>query len=66
VIALLSYLVHVHSHLRPSKQGLVHVGLITWEGCHKYKHLYLYMSFTVVRHNQSGQIYFIPPRIVIR
>jgi hypothetical protein len=36
VIALLSYLVHVHSHLRPSRQGLVHVGLITWEGCHNY------------------------------
>jgi hypothetical protein len=32
VIALLSYVVHVHSHLRPSRQGLVHVGLITWEG----------------------------------
>jgi hypothetical protein len=38
VIALLSYLVHVHSHLRPSRQGLVHVGPITWEGCHR-KHL---------------------------
>jgi hypothetical protein len=35
VIALLSYLVHVHSHLRPSRQGLVHVGPITWEGCHR-------------------------------
>jgi hypothetical protein len=34
VIALLSYLVHVHSHLRPSRQGLVHVSPITWEGCH--------------------------------
>jgi hypothetical protein len=34
VIALLSYLVHLHSHLRPSRQGLVHVGPITWEGCH--------------------------------
>jgi hypothetical protein len=34
VIALLSYLVHMHSHLRPSRQGLVHVVLITWEGCH--------------------------------
>jgi hypothetical protein len=33
-IALLSYPVHVHSHLRPLRQGLVHVGLITWEGCH--------------------------------
>jgi hypothetical protein len=33
-IALLSYPVHVHSHLRPIRQGLVHVGLITWEGCH--------------------------------
>ena len=33
-IALLSYPVHVHSHLRPVRQGLVHVGLITWEGCH--------------------------------
>jgi hypothetical protein len=33
-IALLSYLVHVHSHLRPLRQGLVHVGPITWEGCH--------------------------------
>jgi hypothetical protein len=34
VIALLSYLVHVHSHLRPSREGLVHVGPITWEGFH--------------------------------
>jgi hypothetical protein len=34
LIALLSYPVHVHSHLRPLRQGLVHVGLITWEGCH--------------------------------
>jgi hypothetical protein len=34
VIALLSYLVHVHSDLRPLRQGLVHVGPITWEGCH--------------------------------
>jgi hypothetical protein len=34
LIALLSYPVHVHSHLRPIRQGLVHVGLITWEGCH--------------------------------
>jgi hypothetical protein len=33
-IALLSYLVHVHSNLRPLRQGLVHVGLIIWEGCH--------------------------------
>ena len=33
-IALLSYPVHVHSHLRPIRQGLVHVGLKTWEGCH--------------------------------
>jgi hypothetical protein len=33
-IALLSYPVHVHSHLRPLRQGLVHVSLITWEGCH--------------------------------
>jgi hypothetical protein len=32
MIALLSYLVHVHSHLRPSRQGLVHVGPITREG----------------------------------
>jgi hypothetical protein len=33
-IALLSYLVHVHSNLRPVRQGLVHVGLIIWEGYH--------------------------------
>jgi hypothetical protein len=33
-IALLSYPVHVHSNLRPLRQGLVHVGLIIWEGCH--------------------------------
>jgi hypothetical protein len=33
-IALLSYPVHVHSHLRLVRQGLVHVGLITWEGYH--------------------------------
>jgi hypothetical protein len=33
-IALLSYPVHVHNHLRLVRQGLVHVGLITWEGCH--------------------------------
>jgi hypothetical protein len=33
-IALLSYPVHVHSHPRPLRQGLVHVGPITWEGCH--------------------------------
>jgi hypothetical protein len=36
-IALLSYPVHVHNHLRLVRQGLVHVGLITWEGCHTYK-----------------------------
>jgi hypothetical protein len=34
-IALLSYPVHVHSNLRLVRQGLVHVGLIIWEGCHK-------------------------------
>jgi hypothetical protein len=28
-IALLSYIVHMHSHLGPLRQGLVHVGLIT-------------------------------------
>jgi hypothetical protein len=28
---LLSYLVHMHSHLRSVRQGQVHVGLITWE-----------------------------------
>jgi hypothetical protein len=33
-IALLSYPVHVHSHPRPVRQGLVHVGLVTWEGRH--------------------------------
>jgi hypothetical protein len=33
-MALLSYPVHVHSNLRPLRQGLVHVGLIIWEGCH--------------------------------
>jgi hypothetical protein len=33
-IALLSYPVHVHSNLIPLRQGLVYVGLITWEGCH--------------------------------
>jgi hypothetical protein len=33
-IALLSYPVHVHTHPRPLWQGLVHVSLITWEGCH--------------------------------
>jgi hypothetical protein len=32
LIALLSYLVHVHNRLRPLR--LVHVSLITWEGCH--------------------------------
>jgi hypothetical protein len=37
-IALLSYLIHVHNHPRPVKQGLVHVGLITWEGCHRFGH----------------------------
>jgi hypothetical protein len=41
-IALLSYPVHVHSHLRPVRQGLMHVGLITWEGCHN-------ISFTLCR-----------------
>jgi hypothetical protein len=34
-IALLSYPVHVHSHLRSVRQGLVHVDLITWEGYHR-------------------------------
>jgi hypothetical protein len=33
-IALLSYPVHVHSRLRSLRQGLVHMGLITWEDCH--------------------------------
>jgi hypothetical protein len=33
-IALLSYPVHMHSNLRPLRQGLVHVGPITCEGCH--------------------------------
>jgi hypothetical protein len=33
-IALLSYLILMHSNVRPLWQGLVHVGLITWEGCH--------------------------------
>jgi hypothetical protein len=28
---LLSYLVHMHSRLRSSRQGQVHVGPITWE-----------------------------------
>jgi hypothetical protein len=28
---LLSYLVHMHSHLRSLGQGQVHVGPITWE-----------------------------------
>jgi hypothetical protein len=28
---LLSYLVHMHSRLRPLRQGQVHVGPITWE-----------------------------------
>jgi hypothetical protein len=34
-IALLSYPIHMHSHLRPLRQRLVRVGLITWEGCHR-------------------------------
>jgi hypothetical protein len=33
---VLSYPVHMHSNLRPLRQGLVHVGLIIWEGCHIY------------------------------
>jgi hypothetical protein len=37
-IAFLSYSVHVHSNLRPVRQGLVHVGLIIWEGCHSTVH----------------------------
>jgi hypothetical protein len=28
---LLSYPVHMHSHLRSLRQGQVHAGLITWE-----------------------------------
>jgi hypothetical protein len=40
LIALLSYPVHVHIHLRPLRQGLVHVGLITWEGCHSEEALW--------------------------
>jgi hypothetical protein len=28
---MLSYLVHMHSRLRSSRQGQVHVGPITWE-----------------------------------
>jgi hypothetical protein len=30
-LILLSYLVHMHSHLRSLRQGQVHVGPITWE-----------------------------------
>jgi hypothetical protein len=33
-IALLSYPIHMRNNLRPLWQGLMHVGLITWEGCH--------------------------------
>jgi hypothetical protein len=29
----LSYLIHLHIHLRPWEQGLVYVGSITWLGC---------------------------------
>jgi hypothetical protein len=32
---LLSYLVHMHSRLRSSGHGQVHVGPITWRFCHK-------------------------------
>jgi hypothetical protein len=32
---MLSYLVHMHSHLRFLRQGQVHVGPITWRFCHK-------------------------------
>jgi hypothetical protein len=44
-IALLSYPVHVHNHLRSLRQGLVHVGLITWEGCHTshYNLIYIFV-----------------------
>jgi hypothetical protein len=35
-IALLSYPVHVHNHLRPLRQELVHVSVITWEGYHRF------------------------------
>jgi hypothetical protein len=28
---MLSYLVHMHSHLRSLRQGQVHMGPITWE-----------------------------------
>jgi hypothetical protein len=41
LIALSGYPVHVHSHLRPLWQGLVHVGLITWEGCHNDHHKHM-------------------------
>jgi hypothetical protein len=33
-----SYLIHLHIHLRPWKQGLVYVGLIIWLGCESYPH----------------------------
>jgi hypothetical protein len=33
---LLSYLVHMHSYLRSLRQGLVHVGPITWEVLPQY------------------------------
>jgi hypothetical protein len=35
---LLSYLVHMHSHLRSLRQGQVHVGPITWEVLSQYIH----------------------------
>jgi hypothetical protein len=33
-IAWLIYPVHVHSNMRPLRQGFVYVGLIIWEGYH--------------------------------
>jgi hypothetical protein len=51
-ISLLSYL--VHSNLRPLKQGLVHVGLITWEGCHSYLQSCHRQPLALVVANSSG------------
>jgi hypothetical protein len=34
-IALLSYMVHVHSHLRPLMARIGACGPETWEGCHR-------------------------------
>jgi hypothetical protein len=42
-------MVHVHSHLRPLWQGLVHVGPITWGGCHTLCQICVIILFPILQ-----------------